>query len=128
MPQKKENYLTNQEKIQVLLKEYDTLRAEMLQRFTQRFQFIMIIGVICGYAFFKEDSHQALIAKIALILVIIVWYWIGYLVATYSWRIAKIEKHVNKLAGEKLLQWETFQNKNGIFHVFYKWLKTDKYK
>ena len=115
--------MTKQEKIQVLMKEYETLRSEMIQRFNSRFQFIMIIGAISGYSFFEIENnsyHKILVLIIAMISVIAIWFWIGYLTAEQSWRISDIEKQVNELAGQKLLRWETYQIDNGIFHKIYR--------
>lgn len=118
------NCISDKDKIEILLKEYDTLRAEMLQRFDNRFQFIVIIGAIGAYAFLKGKKlpwNQVLIVIFASVSVIVIWFWIGYIAATQSRRISEIEKQVNKLAGQELMQWESYQIDNGIFHKIYKW-------
>ncbi|MBZ5711470.1 hypothetical protein [Nannocystis pusilla] len=46
--------MTDQERIQVLFKEYDTLRAEILQRISNRLQCVAFTGALGGVAMFSE--------------------------------------------------------------------------
>ena len=115
--------MTDSEKIQILLKEYETLRTEMIQRFNHRFQFLTIIGAVGAFIFFKADkiSYLGVLAvAIAFISVLLVWVWIGNVIARCSKRVSEIEKQVNSLAEEELLRWETQQIQGGLFHRIYK--------
>jgi len=111
--------MTDSEKIQILLKEYETLRAEMIQRFNHRFGFLTIIGGLGTFLLFKASELsiiQTLALVITVIFVILVWLWIGALIAACSRQVAELEKQINELAGEELLRWETIQIKRRPLH------------
>ena len=123
--------MTNQEKIQILMKEYETLRSEMSQRYNHRFQFITILGALIGFALLhrKDLFFTYSLSVVTLLIIFIVWYWIGCLIVNCSERVSEIEKQVNELAGQELLQWETKQKKNGVIHIFHNipplsWIKS----
>ena len=44
------------EKINILLKEYDTLRTEILQRISNRFAFLGLFGAIGAFGLFKASE------------------------------------------------------------------------
>ena len=107
------------QKIEILLKEYDTLRTEMNERFRQRFQFVTIFGAVGAFALFtKQDfiGYQKVCLALTPIVLCTVWFWIGHLIAKASRRIAQIETEINSLAKTKLLCWETEQVKHGLLH------------
>jgi hypothetical protein len=113
---------SNRDKIDILMKEYDTLRAEILHRSNTRFAFVGLFGALATYALFKTDTHTVLtpaLIIIAAIFLFFLWIHIGYLIFRCSRRIAEIENQINSLADEQLLVWENRQ-KNNIFHRFYK--------
>jgi hypothetical protein len=115
--------MTETEKIQILLKEYETLRAEVVQRFNHRFHFLTIIGGLGAFIFFKADKISYLqisAVVLAAISVIVVWFWIGDVIARCSRRISELERKINEIAGEDLLMWETIQLDQGIFHKIHK--------
>ena len=106
-------------KVEILLKEYEMLRTDMHQRFRQRFQFVTIFGGLGAFALFATDDlsvTQTVLLVVAALVLLIVWFWIGDLIAGASIRLAVIECEVNSLAGVELLGWETAQVKGGILH------------
>lgn len=114
------------QKIEILLKEYDTLRTELNERFRQRFQFITIFGSIGAFALFTKENlthyHFVFLAFIPVVLCI-VWFWIGSLIVEESRRIAQIEAEINSLAKTELLCWETTQGKKGLLHRIHRILE-----
>ena len=127
----KAKQITVSEKVQILLKEYETLRVEMIQRFNHRFNFLTIIGAVGAFVFFKTEkiSYLQVSAFVATtISILIVWFWIGHVIARCSRRVSEIEKKVNELAGEDLLLWETVQIDHGVFHKIYKRTQTCQQK
>ncbi|MCI0561019.1 MAG: hypothetical protein MN733_21240 [Nitrososphaera sp.] len=54
------------ENVQILLKEYDTLPAEILHRIGHRFAFLSLIGAAGTYAFFtKPTAYQTVVLIIS---------------------------------------------------------------
>ncbi len=107
------------QKIEILLKEYDSLRTEMHQRFSHRFQFVTIFGALGAFALFTKDSFgvfQIVLLTITAVALFVVWFWLGDLIAGASRRIAQIEQEINSLANATLLSWETAQVKGGLLH------------
>ncbi len=113
--------LSDWEKTQVLLKEYDALRAQILQYMHQRFQMLTIAGALGAFALFtakvSTGVQQAALA-VAAGVAITVWWTAGYGMALCGNRIAEIELQVNQLAGdgEDLLAWEARLQGNSILH------------
>lgn len=114
--------MNEEDQIQILLKEYETLRTEIIRRIGHRFTFLGLSLALIGYGLFTSQhltSHQVfLVVAIALVL-FIVWYWIGGLIYECGLRVAEIESEINKLAGHCLLRWEQQKTTSGIMHLVY---------
>ena len=111
--------MEDHQKIEILLKEYDTLRTELNERFRQRFQFVTIFGAVGVFALSTNQHfkpYQIVFLSLTPIVLCIVWFWIGCLIVDASRRIAQIEAEINSLAKTKLLCWETEQAKKGLLH------------
>jgi hypothetical protein len=96
--------------ISILLKEYDTLKSEILQRCGHRFALLGMMGAVLGYGVFKSREltyHQFGALAVAALFLTFVWIRFGQLIVKCSNRIAEIETMVNKRMGEDLLVWET---------------------
>ncbi|MGH8601688.1 MAG: hypothetical protein ACREXR_02570 [Gammaproteobacteria bacterium] len=111
--------------VQILLKEYDTLRAEILLRIAHRFAFLGLTGAAGGYVFFtlkyKDLAiYQIIVLIIAALAVLVAWFWQGQVIARCSERIAEIEVAVNSLAGAELLVWEHEKRGSVLFHKMHK--------
>jgi hypothetical protein len=99
-------------KVEVLLKEYDSLRQEVISRLNNRFNLLGYAGAIFTYAVFQgagvADWRWRCAAGAALTL-LLVWLWGAKKIRELSLRIAAIEKKINNLSGDSLLAWETGQ-------------------
>ena len=115
--------LSENERIQILLREYDTLRTEILQRATHRFGFVSVIAVVFSYGVYHSPSlhlYQAVALGFALIIMACIWFQLGVLIARCSQRISEIETLVNTIAGHQLLSWEGERRKTDFFHTFHR--------
>jgi len=111
------NKLTNKDKIEILLKEYDVLRTEISQRLSARMSFLGLWGALLGLMLFrgkKSSGFQIFILILGLVILMVVWLQLGRIVTRCSVRVADIEQQVNDLAGEDLLVWETRQTQNEL--------------
>lgn len=102
--------LSAKEQMDVLLKEYDTLRVEVLNRLNNSFQ-IGAIGITAGtwIASQPNSTRPSLLIIILLVVVFLssaITLWRDlYFVARH---IADIEREINRLAGVTLLTWESY--------------------
>lgn len=115
--------MDEQTKIQILLKEYDALRAEILQRSNQRFAFLTLFGAIGTYSLFIASSlksYQIIALIFSAVFLLAVWFRLGILIARCSRRISEIEEEINSMAGQKLLKWESEKIGSKVFHKFHK--------
>ena len=111
--------MNESEKIQILLKEYDTLRAEIIQRLGHRITFLGLFGAMGVYAFFRDNGltlYQYSVIAVAIVFTYIVWHHLGNVIGRCSRRIAEIEQQINGMAGTVLLRWEHDQLGSKMFH------------
>ena len=111
------------EKIHIFLKEYDTLRAEILRRIGFRYAFLGISLGILGYFFFDIETlkvYQIAILVFIFVFLLGVYMQQGNLIKQCSKRIAEIEQEINEIAEEKILVWEHEKRGSKIFHKIYK--------
>lgn len=109
-------------KIQILLKEYDTLRAEILARTDNRFGLLTVFtGIVGAMAAFNNELGREVFGFIAAtaVLMLVIWFWLDYLIGCCSERLKAIEESVNKIAGDELLEWES-RHSPGVFWTFVK--------
>jgi hypothetical protein len=95
-------------KVTVLLKEYDTLRQEIVGRINNRFG-IVSLGSALGVFLVSQQPTRGRVALIGVwaVLILVLWWRTGLLILRCSKRIAEIERAVNLLVGDELLVWET---------------------
>lgn len=108
-------------KIDILMKEYETLRSEILHRLNRRFAFMGLFGAVLAYAFFKVEKYTIVNVSVivaSIFILVAIWFEYGRLIQRCSWRISEIEQQVNSLVGDELLVWETRQQSN-VFHRVY---------
>lgn len=133
--------LSRIEKIQILMEEYKTLRAEILQHHSSGFQIYGVAGS-AAVAITVLASAYSIVAGFILFLIFPLAIWFVAKNAEFSVREAalqlrEIEHQVNELAEDTLLRWET--ERGGIWpevrerrirHIFgpfiaaYVWLYT----
>lgn len=110
-------------KIDILFKEYDTLRTEVMARCNSRF---LVVGFLVTLTVFVASESEVgllarcLIGAFAVLAVAALWFRLGQLIKRCAVRIAEIEQKINKLMGEQLLAWESRIAKGGLFHKFYR--------
>jgi len=98
--------------IQILFKEYDTLRAESVARLGGSYQFLTIAAVLFTALTAWISGHQA---SSTLWIIIGVFVASIILFAVVTWRhlclvakrLQQIEARINDLSGANLLEWET---------------------
>jgi hypothetical protein len=115
--------LGREKAIDILLKEYDTLRSEIIHRVGQRVSFLGLFGAAIGYFLFKYESLgilQAIAIIGGIIFLALVWIQLGIVVGRCAARITSIEKQINALAGQKLLLWES-SNQRTLFNRINLW-------
>jgi hypothetical protein len=103
--------LSQFEKIQILLQEYNSLRSEMIERHTVTYQAIGIIGAafVGLIALVWNTSIKVKIFAVVGFVVVFtgVVLWINRDVAKAAKRVRELEADINTRAGEPLLKWET---------------------
>jgi hypothetical protein len=107
--------MTDSEQIQILLKEYETLRTEILHCSNQRFSFLTIGGGVATFTLFKAvelAKFQIFVLIFAAISLCIFWFQLGRLIGKCANRTSEIEEEINKLSGTPLLKWETTRNRS----------------
>ena len=119
--------LDPKDSIDILMREYETLRTEILHRIRNRFAIVGYVGVVMMFIFTKSkeipwpdlfgplykynDSKDLIwpLAVLACTSLFLLFYWLqeGRLMLRCSSRITEIEKTANELSGRELLVWET---------------------
>ena len=94
------------EKINILLKEYDTLRTEAIARINSRFAFLGLLIAVVAFAGSKNSTSTWVAAVVISIPLLGIWLYLGHLLCRISDGVVRIEREVNKLAGAHLLDWE----------------------
>jgi len=110
------------EPIEILFKEYDTLRAEILAAINNMYQ-VIGFGVALATALLSWSASKGLHVGFWIMLVVlplIIWlFWLALHVqiSRATERIREIESHVNAIAGEELLRWETRESPSKLWLV-----------
>ncbi len=102
--------MTPQEKVDIIMHEYETLRTEIMNRCKNRQTMLAFLGAIAAFVLTRPDilpESKIWIAVGGFIFVFFFWCFDGFLIGCCSSRVHEIERRVNELAGEKLLVWET---------------------
>lgn len=102
--------LSKKEQVDVLLHEYDSLRAEVLERHTVLTQvigfavlvFAGITAILVSYPFY----YLLVVALIGIVFLIAFWR-MDLDSAGAALRLCELEQEINKLSGKRLLQWES---------------------
>lgn len=102
---------TNREQAQILLAEYNTLRAEILQRSTWQIQMWTVAGaqvvVILGFAIIYDHIYAGVILlAIATLLVAGGLLYNDQDIRIVAAHVRTLEERINTLVGDELLSWE----------------------
>lgn len=106
--------------IDVILHEYDALRAEVVSRSDARFQlvgFLAIAATLLGTQI--SEAARGWLIGITVAGFIAIWLRFGFLMKRCAKRIREIEDYVNDKLGSELLVWENRQPGRGV----YKWIR-----
>lgn len=98
--------------VEVLLREYDTLRTEILARVRNRFELLGFLAVVATVVASSDiDSNARVwVAGLAAATALTVWAWFAGGIKRCAKRILVIEERVNSLMeDDSLLAWETMQ-------------------
>lgn len=103
-------------KTDILLKEYDTLRSEIMSRTTSRFGILSIGGVLTTFIASQPRGHLTwIVTGLCVGALLALWWCYGVLIDHCATRIREIEQKVNHLAGDDILLWESRSGTGGIF-------------
>lgn len=130
MPANRKQETSDKVKIDILMKEYETLRSEILHRINCRFAFLGLFGAVAAYVFFKVDKYtifKVLIPVASIFVLGAIWFHLGRLIQECSSRISEIEQQINSLVGDELLVWET-RRQSKVFHRVHRALYGDHKK
>lgn len=102
-------------KIEILLKEYDTLRAEIFHRINARFAVVGLMGGLLAFLLSQDGLHSGsfpgTVRWIACagggLTIIVLWLRLGVLINKIGSHIKSIERRINELVGEELMTWES---------------------
>jgi hypothetical protein len=103
--------VTDKERVSVLLAEYNTLRTEMMQRYTNLTSFftmsitsgVTIVGIVSLNSFI----HATILAGILVAALCVVIFIINRDFSRLAAQIQSLESRINAKSGEALLTWET---------------------
>lgn len=95
------------ERVAILLKEYDTLRAEIISRCNNRFGVLGIIGGTVAFISAYPALGTWVLGGIAVLFLFAVWMYLGHLIYHCGIQVADLERRINKIVGEDLLAWES---------------------
>ena len=105
------------DKITILLKEYDTLRAEMIARINSRFAFLGLTMGIVALVWSRDRAPSTMVMLGLAATLLVVWFYLGQLLYRLRVAIAHVENEINKLAGTQLLTWESHRSSRLLSHV-----------
>jgi hypothetical protein len=99
-------------KIEILLREYDTLREEVMRRYDAQFQTIgmmavVLVGLLAALAAGISGAIIAALVAGAFVVFIFLLLWADHDITKAAERLRELEGEINRRAGERLLRWET---------------------
>ncbi len=99
--------------VQILFKEYDTLRTEVIARQSANYQLVIFGGAVFAW-FATHASGKRFWISLAALLVISCWLVFRAVqdINFIAKRIQELEQEINQLAGANLLRWETHWGSN----------------
>jgi hypothetical protein len=113
----------DQAKVQILLKEYDTLHAETASRINNRFAIVGFVLAMVSFVGTRSDlqiAHRWVLGVLGLAMSVVVWWRLGQLIVKCTRRICAIERRVNQLMGEDLLVWGSQVAARTLFYKFHR--------
>jgi hypothetical protein len=112
----------NLQRINILLKEYDTLRSEILQRTAAGFALPAIVTAIAGWLLSRIIEHHYYTSTVIVLLGVIALAvgprFMNIQIRRCATRVQQIEERVNFLAQDHLLEWESRWGMGATGHHF----------
>jgi hypothetical protein len=102
--------ITVKDKILILFKEYDTLRAEILGRSASHHQLIYITAALAAAVVAITPANRArgyILATAVVVCAAVFFLYARANTNALASRVREIEDLINRLSGEPLLRWET---------------------
>ena len=100
--------ITPMDHIQILLKEYDTLRSEIVSRSAHWYQLAAVAAIVAGWLVSRPIDRTLLISLAFLAVAAVI--FAGSLardIYICAARVRQLEAEINGLAKAELLKWET---------------------
>jgi len=104
--------VTAEKQIDILLEEYrylsTTILSLMRSRFVMTTVFVALLGALLA-VWIKSNEHSYILLGIGVVValvLVLVWWQLGYLLFRVHHRMGCLEKQINGLAGLELLGWE----------------------
>jgi hypothetical protein len=98
--------------VEILMKEYDSLRSEVIERVKTAFSHLAYLGAVVAFAFQPVPNSAvspkllfsfALVGSAILLYISIInWYWVGRIAN----HLQLLEVKINKAHGKPVLSWE----------------------
>ena len=103
-------------RVTVLLKEYDTLRAEILARIRSRYELLTVGLAGLGLLLARRHSNAALLIGLGGLVLGLHTYF-GQTISKINDRLADLEAEVNRRLGDELLLWESRHGSNSFIKL-----------
>lgn len=101
----------NLQRINILLKEYDTLRSELQQRTAAGFALVGIVVAAAGWSLSQTLARHYYTSAVVVFLIVCFLFFgprfINVQIRRCAERVQRIEKRINFLAQDQLLEWES---------------------
>jgi len=111
-------------KVQILLKEYDTLRNESIQKMGQRFALLTLAAGVVTLLSTQDLKHNtSMLCWLSCSALLLVWVFSAFHLNRLTKQLAKIESSVNSLVGEKLLSWSADCARNVLMHKILRFMQ-----
>jgi hypothetical protein len=91
----------------ILFREYDTLRAEMINHQANWYNLLIAFGALAAWVLSQNYRTKMLWLALAAGVFVIGCIVLAKFARRLSIRIAEIEKEINDISGKTLLRWET---------------------
>jgi len=115
--------ITDEFRVTVLLKEYDTLRTEVLARIRSRFELLTVSVAALGFLLSRKDTAAELLVLSGIVVFTLHTYF-GWSIAKINHRLADIESQVNRRVADEVLVWESQMSSN--FFIRFRQLRTTR--
>jgi hypothetical protein len=106
----------DKDRLTIVLKEYDTLRAEIIARMGHGFQTVgfgvtLVVVFIPWLWLHPSDIPYWIALAFGIAVCVFLWSVIHIEIAAAASRLRQIEEIINSMAGDTLLTWETYHGR-----------------